>query len=265
MPSLLDHTVEYSGESLPVCWRGRHVTDAEGFRQYARERAVPRLLDAEDAAEFEADLNALTTTDYATETLTSLLRNTVEPQGWELGESLAEVLLSDEHGVRWPWNHARDKRTPKASLPGKDLIGFIESRGGFALLFGEVKSSSDLTTPPNVMYGDDGMVTQLVEAACEHSERLCLLKWLRRRCKNTELWSIFEQAVTRFLNSGGNDMVIWGVLVRDTAPSERDLKARATALAAKVATVQRVELDAWYFPVPIQQWRELLSRSEAQI
>ncbi len=264
MPSLPEHTVEYSGQMAPVAWRGRRVPDTARFKAYAKHRAVPRLVDAEDQTEFEADLNALATTDYATETLTSLLRSTTRPQSWELGESLAETLLEDEHNVRWPWNHARDKRTPKASLPGKDLVGFIESGAGFALLFGEVKSSSDARTPPNLMYGPDGMISQLTEAACERSEQLCLLKWLRRRCKNTELWSLFEQAVTRFLNSSGCDIVIWGVLVRDTPPNERDLKARAAALATKVATVRRVELDAWYFPLPISKWGQLLEGGEAE-
>ena len=264
MPSLPDHTIEYSGNTAPVAWRGRRVVDVERFKAYAKKRAVPRLVDAEEQAEFDADLNALATTDYATETLTSLLRNTTRPQSWELGESLAETLLEDEHGVRWPWNHARDKRTPKASLPGKDLIGFIESGIGFALLFGEVKSSSDSRTPPNLMYGPDGMISQLAEAACDRPEQLCLLKWLRRRCKHTELWSHFEQAITRFLNSRGCDIVIWGVLVRDTSPNERDLKARAAALATKVATVKRVELDAWYFPLPISQWEQLLEGGEAE-
>lgn len=187
MPSLPDHTIEYSGSTASVTWRGRCVPDVEQFKAYAKQRAVPRLVDAEDQAEYESDLNALATTDYATETLTTLLRNTARPQSWELGESLAEILLEDEHGVRWPWNHARDKRTPKASLPGKDLVGFIESGAGFALLFGEIKSSSDSRTPPNVMHGSDGMVSQLVEAACERTEQNCLLKWLRRRCKNTVL------------------------------------------------------------------------------
>lgn len=260
MPNLPQHTIAYEGQIAPVAWRGRHVSDVEQFRTYAEERAVPRLIDLEDQAEFEADLNALATTDYATETLTSLLRSTTRPQNWELGESLAEILLADEHGVRWPWNHARDKRTPKASLPGKDLIGFIESGTGFALLFGEVKSSSDSRTPPNLMYGPDGMISQLAEAACERPEQLCLLKWLRRRCKHTELWALFENAVARFLSSRGSDIVIWGILVRDTSPNERDLKVRAAALATKAATAKRVELDAWYFPIPIRDWEQFWRR-----
>lgn len=264
MPSLPDHTIEYSGNVAPVSWRDRRVADVDRFKAYAKSRAVPRLIDAEEQAEFEADLSALATTDYATDTLVSLLRNAPQPQCWELGESLAETLLEDEHGVRWPWNHARDKRTPKASLPGKDLIGFIESGAGFALLFGEVKTSSDSGTPPKLMYGPDGMISQLAEAACERPEQFCLLKWLSRRCKHTELWAHFEQAVSRFLNSRGSDIVIWGVLVRDTSPNERDLKARAAALAAKVPNVKRVELDAWYFPLPVEEWRQFLEGGEAE-
>ncbi|HYG36617.1 MAG TPA: hypothetical protein VEC99_17620 [Clostridia bacterium] len=260
MQNLLAHTTtEYSGASAPVAWRGRKVNDESAFRKYAITRAAPRLTDAEDDAELRADLDALATTDYATETLRNLLSARVEPQGWELAEALAETFLADEHKVVWPWNHARDKRTPKASLPGKDLIGFVETTTGFALLFGEVKSSSDARTPPQVMYGEDGMVTQLAEAACERSEQFSLLKWLRCRCKDTSLWPAFQQAVSRFLKSSGNDVVIWGVLVRDTEPNEKDLRARSSALASKLPGVSRVELDAWYFPVPIDKWQSLLN------
>ena len=58
--------------------------------------------------------------------------------------------------------------------------------------------------------------------------------------------------------------MIWGVLVRDTSPNERDLKARAAALATKVPNVKRVELDAWYFPLPIEEWRQLLEGGETE-
>jgi hypothetical protein len=118
MSPLPVHTVEYSDKAKPVYWRGRHVSDVSAFRKYAELRALPRLRDDEDAADLQADLDALASTEYATEFLRTLLSAEIEPKTWELGEALGEMLLADEHGIRWPWNHARDKCTPKASLPG---------------------------------------------------------------------------------------------------------------------------------------------------
>ena len=39
--------------------------------------------------------------------------------------------------MKFPWNSDRDKRTPKASLPGADLVGFIENGDEVVLVLGE--------------------------------------------------------------------------------------------------------------------------------
>ena len=61
----------------------------------------------------------------------------------------------------------RDKRTPKASLPGADLVDFVSHNGETRLVLGEVKCSSDRNTPPNVMIGRHGMTKQLETLATD--------------------------------------------------------------------------------------------------
>ena len=39
--------------------------------------------------------------------------------------------------MKFPWNSDRDKRTPKASLSGADLVGFIENGDEVVLVLGE--------------------------------------------------------------------------------------------------------------------------------
>ena len=83
----------------------------------------------------------------------NLLRAVPGEKSWTVGEALAECILADDETreICWPWNFVRDRRTPRASLPGADLVGFCKEGGSVFLLFGEVKASSDKSTPPNVM------------------------------------------------------------------------------------------------------------------
>lgn len=116
-----------------------------------------RLHDEVGKADFTAHLNSLASTGFAQENLQAILEaEHPEERDWAVGEALAEAWLSREHGVIWPWNMERDKRTLQASLPGADLVGFVTQNGETRLALGEVKSSSDSRTPPNVMTGRSG-------------------------------------------------------------------------------------------------------------
>lgn len=82
----------------------------------------------------------------------------------------------------------------------------------------------------------------------------CLLKWLHPRCKNTNLWPLYEKAVKKYLSSDGRAIKLVGMLMRDTEPNELDLKNRAKRLATSVSAPTEVELDAWYLPLPVDDW-----------
>lgn len=244
----------FSSSEGQVNWYGKRVAEEAEFNTFLAGPVRSRLFDEVQRTEYEADLRPLATTGLASDTITRLLASEPDREPWEVGEALAESLLEEERGVKFPWNSERDKRTPKASLPGADLVGFIEKGDEALLVLGEVKTSSDANNPPNVMNGKSGLIHQLDNLATEISIHNCLLKWLHPRCKNTGLWPLYEKAAKKYLASGGRAIKLIGMLMRDTEPNELDLKNRAKDLATKVSTPTEVELDAWYFPTPIEDW-----------
>lgn len=179
----LNSTITYSGEANPVQWEGRLVEDKVQFTKYMREVVQPRI--ADEGSDFDTELRSLATTGMATQFLERLLTAVPDPTNWEVGEALAECALRDDSGrqVCWPWNLVRDRRTPRASLPGADLVGFYLEDDTVSLLVGEVKTSSDSKTPPGVMSGGGGMAWQLEENAKRLDIQHALLIWLRSRCK----------------------------------------------------------------------------------
>jgi hypothetical protein len=191
----------------------------------------------------------------ARDTLQKLLcAERIEREPWEIGEALAECILEEE-GATWPWNKERDKRTPQASLPGADLVGFVRLNGKTLLAIGEVKTSEDRSTPPNVMHGRNGMIHQLEGLAHDSSKHYCILRGLRVRCQdNATLLSLWREAVRNYLESGGKEIMLFGILMRDTEPHELDIKNRAVNLAATLNGPSRAQLTAWYVPLAIAQW-----------
>ncbi len=254
----LGSAICYAGSATSASWEGRHVADAKQFERFVHEVVRPRVADV--ASTFESDLRGLATTGMATEFVEHLLNAVPEPEGWEVGEALAECALRQDSGreVHWPWNTVRDRRTPRASLPGSDLVGFYREGDSVLLLFGEVKTSSDANTPPNVMYGGSGMAWQLEQSATRLDIQHALLKWLHSRCQSEPYRDLYEKAVGRYLKSEGKELLLVGILIRDTAPSELDLKSRGQALSKKLSKPTRIELIAWYLPVPIAEWPKLL-------
>jgi hypothetical protein len=251
--TITDH---YEGRAGQAAWKGCSIADDPDFRAFLRGPVRDRLRDAEEAESFAAEIAGLAGTGLGVETVEAVL--SAEPkdqQPWEVGEALAEALLEEYRGVIWPWNKERDKLTPKASLPGADLVGFV-SLGGTdaALAIGEVKTSGDAEKPPGVMSGRSGMAHQLQRFEDDPELQGTILKWLRARCKGTDLWPQYKSAVARFMNSGAHDFVLFGLLMRDTEPHSLDLKARGKTLGEKAKAPTSYEFTAWHLPCPIDQW-----------
>jgi len=255
--------IRYSGSQDSVQWRGHLVVDEDRFRAYLAERVKARTEDDEGQDPFAAELRGMATTGMATDFVERLLRAVPEEKSWAIGEALAECVLADDENreVCWPWNLVRDRRSPRASLPGADLVGFCREGESVLLLFGEVKTSSDATTPPNVMNGSGGMAWQLEEEATRLDIQHALLKWLRSRCTTPAHRELYQAAVRRYVQSVGKEILLIGILLRDTKPSELDVAARAKALATKLGSPTRIEITAWYLPVPISDWPALLYES----
>ena len=256
----LPAVVAYAATEGVVRWAGYEVSDEDAFRVFLNGSVATRVQDVDLGEPFEDELQALATTGLGAGFLKQFLAAVPEEKGWEIGEALAETILGEDanRDIIWPWNERRDRRTPQASLPGADLVGFCRDAQGIALLFGEVKTSSDVRVPPQVMYGRSGMTWQLENNATHLGVQYSLLKWLRCRCLTADLVEAYREAVGRYLNSSGKDILLVGVLLRDTGSNESDVKGRARYLAGCLADPMRVEIMAWYFPVAISDWAAIL-------
>lgn len=245
-------TICYQNTDRQVSWLGVSIEDGETFEFFLTNDVASRLHDEPGTEEFNTYLRGLASTGFAEESLNQVLAAIVpEERDWAVGESMAEAYLNREHEVTWPWNMERDKRTPKASLPGADLIGFKADGTEIRLVLGEVKTSSDIDAPPNVMNGRSGMAHQLDRLANDLSLIHRLLRWLLPRCKGTEHETSFRTALTGLLNSGNKAISLFGVLIRDIQPNQLDLTSRGRSLAGNLETPTTCKLIAIYLPCAI--------------
>jgi hypothetical protein len=248
----MSEAVAYEDSDQQVSWQGISVADGDRFNSFMSNDVSSRLQDEEGASEFTSYLRSLATTGFAIDSLNEILAAEIpEEREWAVGEAMAEAYLTRKHNITWPWNMERDKRTPKASLPGADLVGFEICGQDVRLVLGEVKTSSDANTPPNVMNGRSGMAHQIDKLASDLGLICQLLKWLWPRCKGSQYQSLFDAAVAVFLESGNKDVALFGVLIRDTAPNELDLKARGQSLAETLSAPSTCQLIALYLPCAI--------------
>lgn len=254
----LDSELVYFGNENAVKWEGLVFSNKSKFQKYLREVVQPRLNDSDSS--FEAELSSLKRNGMNTTYLGKLLSSIPNYLPWEIGEALAECLCQDDSSreVIWPWNNRRDRKTPRASLPGTDLVGFCCENGKTLFLFGQVKTSSDASTPPSVMNGKKGLRNQIEELAFCIDVQRSLLEWLHSRCRCQPFRDLYEDARCCYLGSGGKETLLVGVLIRDTAPDERDLKAAGVNLSTLTDIPARIELCGWYFPVPLQEWNSHL-------
>ena len=245
-------TIAYERIESQVNWCGICVSDGIGFNSFITNDVTSRLRDEEGANAFEKHLRGLTSTGFAQDSLNRILAADVpEERDWAIGESIAEAFLNRYHNVTWPWNHERDKRNSKASLPGADLIGFEVIGDRVRLVLGEVKTSTDGHFPPGVMNGRSGMTHQIDNLANNLGLINKLLKWLLPRCKGTDYEVTFNAAITLYLESGNKAVALFGVLIRDTTPNQLDLQTRGNALARTLQAPTSCRLIAIYLPCPI--------------
>jgi hypothetical protein len=108
------------------------------------------------------------------------------------------------------------------------------------------------------MYGSGGMVWQLEEEATRLDIQHTLLQWLRARCEAPAHKQLYQAAVQRYIRSLGKEILLVGILLRDTEPNELDVANRAQALSTSLGSPTRIEIQAWYLPVLIEEWSNLL-------
>ncbi len=249
-------TTVFTGSQATCTWTGNTWTEDEIVAMSAD--ITERALDLAFEDDVAGRLQDLATTGASAEWLTEFLDEAVSDEivPWQVGEAIAEAVLEDYHGVVFPWNTRRDERNPRASLPGADLVGISVEPQGCRLVFGEVKSSSDASSPPGVVTGKSGMDQQLERLIEDNRLHFSLIKWLVARVDDEETGASFDEALAAFVQTHGSAVRLVGVLVRDTSPRESDVSARGRALGERVTEPGSVELRAMYVPKPMDRWIE---------
>lgn len=154
---------------------------------------------------------------------------------FRIGELIAEKVVESRYNAKFTYNSDRDLKNKRSNNTGADLVGFIEmDDGAINFLFGEVKTSSQIDSPPSVMYGKDGMIDQLAEISAKKEKTSSLVKWFFIKCYNSEdlnIQNYLRNAIKNY--SISNNIKIIGVLVRDTIPNKKDLQNRYIDLKNK--------------------------------
>ena len=241
--------IEYSDIDACVSWHGTKFHACGELDVFLNKSVKPRLDDDDGKNDFRNCLNGLNLTGMGKTCLEEILNAEIpESSDWAIGEAFAEAWLIHTYGVVFPWNMERDKRNTFASLPGADLVGFIKDRNGFRFVLGEVKTSAEEKSPPQVMSGRSGMHHQLDNLTDNMSIIRQLLIWLFHRTRNETNIDAFKSSCIKYFNSQFKDIVLFGVLIRDTNPNALDLSGRGEKLREKLSTPTHCQLIALYLP-----------------
>jgi len=232
----------------------------EGFEDYLISRVKNRFFDIEGTTELLNEFQKITSTGFEYNLLVDIFRFNPPIESWKIGESLAECYLEDFEGVKFYYHSGRDAKNPKANLQGADLVGFIEANDEIVFLFGEVKTSSDPSSPPKVLYGRSGMIQQLERIKKDPKLRGTIIRWLGFKVKNlsstTPFRKYYEKALKLYIKEGTEKFHLIGILVRDTQPRESDLKQRYESLKNRLYEKVYLHLIALYLPISIEQMKK---------
>lgn len=198
-------------------------------------------------AEIATLLGGLADTDFARDNLEALLNDESEPEDWRVGEALAEYYLTENKSCYFPWPDGRDERKRGSSLPGADLVGFQRDGQIERFAFGEVKTSAERSYPPGAAYGRHGLKQQLEDLRDRQTIRDDLVKYLGHRAIRASWAARFRAAADTYLRDP-QEVRIFGLLVRDVAPNEDDIRARVTALDRSCPGSTVIELCGLYLP-----------------
>ncbi len=254
-------------------YAGLYINESECVKHF-QSKVKDVLIDQEERENMIRDLSSLIqeTGFNANEQLLAdiqhLQSEDVNVQNFRIGEAYAEVILEENFSCRFHWNELRDTRNPRGNKPGADLVGFIEFEGEVFFLFGEVKTSSEDRSPPQIMTCDNGLENQLKDLYQNAEKRFTLIKYLGSKArlfpdghKFKEDWKLAIRVY--YSNDINNRYQLMGMLIRDTKPSEEDLSHSYQRLKEEILEPVGLKLVAIYVPISKDEWLGIINRGEA--
>lgn len=192
----------------------------------------------------------------------ALYNQNIDVQDFRIGEALAEIVLEETFSCRFYWNELRDARNPKGNKTGADLVGFIEIDNEILFLFGEIKTSSEKKSPPQVMTNPTGIENQLKNLYQDQQKRLILISYIQNKINlviNTNFKQDFDSAIKSYYRQDGTNYLLYGVLVRDTENNENDIKISFDRLNQEILEPIGLKFLAIYLPVSKEQWLSIIN------
>lgn len=251
-------------------YQGARVSEVE-CRAHLQNEVKDNLLDREETNAMLESLRTLesdtgfTQNDQLMADIQALEDDTVNTRDFRIGEAYAEIFLEENFQCRFHWNELRDARNPKGSKHGADLVGFIEVDGQVLFLFGEVKTSSEDTRPPQVMTNNDGMENQLRDLYTSREKRRILINYLQNKARLLSEGHPFKtdlEAGIRSYYSEDGAYQLFGVLVRDVEPYEQDVSVPYERLKEQILASTGLKLLALYMPIPKKEWLNIINEQE---
>jgi hypothetical protein len=237
---------------------GWQVEDQEDCRAYFRNRVAAKLRDSDGSALLQEYVLELGDTGFDTGGLSRQVTPSPRAKDWEIGEAFAEAMLEDHHEGSFPWPTALDKRTPKASLPGPDLVGFHRKIAP-RFLFGEIKSSSAEDPRGLVTDADDALLKQISRLTTSTPHQQQLIQWMLVKAKQDPRWlPVLNAALKQYSTPTGRGWIV-GILVRGgRVPAQTELAKAQEELVATADTGFDVALMAFYVPFHKDDWVEIV-------
>ncbi len=236
----------------------------DDFYKYLSSRVRVRFYDIAGTEALIEEFKNLSSTGFEEQLLINIFSTSSPIEDWKIGEALAECYLEDFEKARFYYPYSRDAKNPEANLQGADLVGFIDVDEETTLfLFGEVKTSGDRKSPPQVMYGSSGMIEQLRSIKNNPDLRKSLIRWLGFKTKalsdDDSFKEDFQKALRRYLKEGVKyKYFLYGILIRDTNPKDTDLSSRYESLKSDLSQGAQLKLVALYIPVSITKMKDYI-------
>ena len=214
-----------------------------GFSEYMRSRVGPWHRDDDRKDQILLDVSNVGQGGFNPDAL----KAQVGYKPWGVGESLAECFLEDYRDVLILYNKIRDALNPFASRAGPDLVGITKDN---LLAIGETKTSSEQKHPPGVVYGSSGMINQLICIATNRQLRNDVIQWLMLKIQSPD---VRGAVLDKYFASKEKTFKIFGIMVRDTSPDERDVKKVHNDVANALAKSAFLDVVALYLPDKISK------------
>lgn len=183
-------------------------------------------------------------------------------QEWRIGEAIAEFYLEENHDVTVCSNSVREAKNQSANQTGTDIVGYQKEKETYYFAFGEVKTSSDSNSPPQVVYGKTGLVSQEINLLQDEKTKNQLIRYISVHSIDTK--NSYNEVIKVCLKNyiKFEKYFLYGILIRDTNPNEKDLSKITDKLVQKIQNSAMLGMIAVYIPIPMSQWSALFSKED---